>query len=191
MAALSNTRFQVESYVIPELATISPDVAESRLALINKLGLDGQKSLVKDNYPTLRFRRLTPLEHVVFTGLFPREIKIADYNEESIPLEVLQLVDDALAQGLHRPIILCPEVGQPDPVCVMHKDPRPYHDSERYLIARWGAPLLPFNDLIPHWTEKATARASKLVAEAQHLLAKVRVGPEGFSSPPNFNSLYI
>lgn len=182
----------VQSYALPELASASlPDDVEGRLALINKLGLHGQKSLIADGKPALRFRLITPVESIVFQNLFPTVTKLADFSSESIPLAVLSLVDDALSQGLHRPTVWSPaRAGDPDPVLVMYADHRPYYDSECYLIARWGHPLLSFESLISLWRERATAAISSVRAKADVLLAQIAAGPHSFSTPPLLNAIY-
>lgn len=190
-ATATATAIEVEAYVVPELISTSPDEAESRLALINKLGLSKQKELIAGGKPTLRFRRITSVENVVFQGLFPRHIEANEYSEESIPLQVLELIEKARDQGLHRPTIWCPEVGKPDPVCVMYKDERPYYNSECYLIARWGHPLLSFEALCSEWKKVAVARASRLVEAAEQLVRRVKLGAEAFQEPPNLASLYL
>lgn len=181
----------VELFTIPELPAACPDDAESRLALINALGLSGQKTLIEGGRPTLRFRLILPVEMTVFSFLFPRAVPLSDYAEESVPLSVLTVADDALRQGLHRVTVWCPEkAGIPDLVLVAYKDSRRYYDSECYLLARWGFPLASSSDLIDLWKEKAHANVASMRTQADLLLSKIKEGPHSFTSPPTLTSLH-
>lgn len=186
------TATTVESYALPELESASlPEDIEGRLALINKLGLQGQKTLIENGRPTRRFRLITSVEHIVFSNLFPRASKLADFSDESVPLSVLSLVESALEQGLFRPTVWSPaRAGDPDPVLVMFADSRPYFDNECYLIARWGHPLLSFEALTDLWRKQATASLSSMQDKIRFLLDKVEQGPLAFSSPPNLTAVY-
>lgn len=161
---------KVETYEVEqETSEIAQLAADGEAAmLIEKLGLNGQLSLMnKETGTMLPYRLITAEEKVVFEALFPRKCLISEYKDGPIPVRVLQVA--AFVKDLYREDMAClqvwyPPEGKDDPVLVARKSD---WQSPIYLLARWGAALIPFDEL----REKAIAT---LAASARVKLNKAQ-----------------
>jgi hypothetical protein len=140
---------KVETYEIEEInsseaSTMAAD-AEA-LELIEKLGLEGQKSLTNPNTATrFPYPRMTQVQAVVFGACFPRVVKLEEFSREIIPLRVLQVAAfcKEWPQSAHLEVWHT-GVAKKDPVLV-GADSR--YSSEKFLLARWGDALPTFEEL--------------------------------------------
>lgn len=126
-------------------------VSEEALALIETLGLEGQKALVQvaevgeETIETrIPYRQTTAEEKAIFATLFPIKTPITHYRGDAIPLRVLQVAAHASACGMDL-YVLHPatDIRLNDPVLVGERVVPPsasngFNGREQYLLARWG-----------------------------------------------------
>lgn len=143
---------QVETYEAVETTEKGVECDAEALALIEKLGLDGQKKLnvtgEGEGDPRRNpYRKLTAQEGFVYGQLLTGRSKLKDFSEGPIPLRVLQVASHA------QPLFGYLEVWHSENADI--KDPlllgingeswRP----ERFILARWGDVLEPLEKLVP------------------------------------------
>jgi hypothetical protein len=164
---------EVETYEVISLDEqggdiINETVSEEALALIESLGLGGQKALVErhtaDDGEEVEtrwpYRVLTAEETNIFATLFPVRTPIAKYQDGPIPLRVLQVAAHAKEMGLAL-FVLHPENGvrMDDPVLVGERAGRVRTwERERFLLARWGDELVSLDELRAKAEVKLSAR---------------------------------
>jgi len=161
---------QIETYECEELknsdATTMAVDAEA-IELINKLGLEGQKSLT--NQETLTrdpYREMTKLEHFVWRTVCPESSLLSTYKLSPIPLRILQVAAYARELGIFEELeVWHPKQVVDDPLLIGWKKENKY-SSRRHLIARWGEHLMSF--------EEATERAKQVFkAQFQSKIARI------------------
>lgn len=171
---------KVETYEVEqentEIAQLAAD-GESAM-LIEKLGLNGQKTLMNTDTGTmLPYRLITKEENAVFSTLFPIKTRIEEYKSGPIPVRVLQVA--AFVKELGRSDMKILEVWHPedakdDPVLVAREES---WRGTIYLLARWGQALLSFDELREKAVEKLKAvcvgKLKKARAEVESELAHV------------------
>lgn len=133
---------------------VNEEVSEEALALIEALGLDGQKALlqerrVSDGETTVTrnpYRRMTGEEQAVFGAILPRHVEVSAYEDGPIPLRVLQVAAHAKPM-FNRVVVWCPaEPSQPDPLLVgVMKNRERTWVEDVYILARWGDVLEPLD----------------------------------------------
>lgn len=161
---------KVETYEIEETDSEAGVLAadSESYELIEKLNLVGQLSLT-DTKTVTRFpyRKMTKQEGLVYGVLCPVKSKIEQYSDGLIPVRVLQVAAHACDLGFcDRLEIWHPESADiKDPVLVGIKSVKGMfgHDTERWILARWGEELEDISTL--------AILAAKIVREK--LLAKI------------------
>lgn len=192
----------VETYEVPEVMHDGSTECEAEaVALIESLGLDGQRSLIKKddsgNGVRAPYRKMTLEEKTVYKAILPRSVSLAKYSDGVIPLRVLQVA--AHAKELYDHVqVWCPEnADDPDPLLV-GLNGTDYSPRETFILARWGEVLVPFAEL----SKKACgmirdARRNaiqKIMAECEAALARADSIPDsvvlqGKCKEPSFYGL--
>lgn len=160
---------EVETYEVEEEADTGlskPELDAASLALIESLGLEGQRKLtVKAEDGAVKripYREMTAQEIAVYAEVFPEQTKLARYEAAPIPLRVLQVAAHAkeylpFLSVWHR------SIADKDPVLVGRREE---YSRTIYLLARWGDALLPFTSLVAEakrvlrikWTEELDSK---------------------------------
>lgn len=141
---------QVETYEITETGTegLIENVEETK-SLIESLGLEGQKKFLNADKPDQLFpyRRMTAQEELVYDLILGEKTALSRYEEAVIPVRVLQVAAHVTQLGFCREIEVWhkPSVNIKDPLLVGIRGEM--WSPERYLLARWGEILLPFEEL--------------------------------------------
>lgn len=157
-------------------SVIHEDVSEEAMALIESLGLEGQKQLVEERTVGTEtvvtrnpYRKMTAEEAAIFGAILPRRAALEKYGDGPIPLRVLQVAAHALA--LFDAIeVWCPaEPQQPDPLLVGLKGGS--WTGERFLLARWGDVLEPLDLLRNKARAVLSARMRLEIAKAKTSIA--------------------
>lgn len=171
----------VETYEQTEItANITPECDAESIALIESLGLAGQRKLVTSpgDVPQIRspYRRMTREEEQVYKLLMPKECQLSVYEDGPVPLRVLQVA--AHAQGLFKWLMVwCPETGPKDDPLLVGVNGSYMHSGERSILARWGDCLLPFSDLKAKAVALARGKVrdavAKVVSESQAMAERV------------------
>lgn len=165
---------KVESYLIEDTnleQTLSQEQVEEFKKQAEQLGLEGQKKLF-EHEGIIPFHRLSDGEVKIWEMYCSNHLKIKEYSEGVIPLRVLSLVGIAVMKEYFTEIQVWTEFEkEQDPIIVGIKE------KAKYLIARWGLSLRPWEEVIKlakeKWISKARAKLQEEIAEAQINLAKI------------------
>lgn len=161
---------KVETYEITETSSDGTVdmLDEQAVALVNKLGLDGQKKLVENSGTgtkiLLPYQEMATNERHVYELLFPQKTTVEVYESGPIPLRVLQVI--AFAKDLFDKLeVWCPSTrAKDDPILVGRKGDQ--WSGKRYLLARWGDALKPFPELVKEAAVIARAQLSNKLIKA-------------------------
>lgn len=176
---------KVETYECDETATEHVECADEAIKLIEELGLTGQKSLLHPQKKTRSpYRQMTKDEFFVFKQICPEETDVTRFNEEPMPLRVLQVASHAKSTGMFDRLVVWhrESAAVKDPVLVGEKDVQSspangYTSKEFYILARWGDALDEWPAVIKTamaiWREKNTAKLEEVIAQAKADLSAV------------------
>jgi hypothetical protein len=171
----------VETYEVEEATSEAAAMAADSEAaeIIAKLELTGQQKLLNpDTVTRFPYRKMTKQEGLVYAILCPVKSKLRDYSDGIIPVRVLQVAAHVSDLGFcNRVEVWHPESADiKDPVLVGVNGPE-YGDQELYILARWGAELPPFSELLTlatkMWREK---RKTALAAIQGEIAAELSSG---------------
>lgn len=187
---------QIETYEIEEETSgTQSETDEQSIALIEKLGLDGQKKLIStDGKSRLQYPEMTQQEHNVYKAVFPVHTDLKKYEGCIIPIRVLQVAAHAQefcfdVQVWHK------RNPRLDPLLVGRIGSGPYNIQKLLKLARWGDALLDFSELIKEARmairTRIEAEQQERISSAQGILnrldaiveAEVTGEPAGFTIP--------
>ena len=118
------------------------------IALIEKLGLDGQKSLIHgagDKAERCPYRKMSVQEQFIYERICPQKTKLSEYSDGPIPLRVLQVAAHARELFQECYVWSATSVDMNDPVLVGRKGSE--YSPELFILARWGEVLEPLDVL--------------------------------------------
>ena len=172
----------VETFEVPEIdCTGEVECEAEAVALIEQLGLEGQRQLLRNNDAgdTERnpYRKMSKYEAFVYRHCCPKITALNKYADGPIPLRVLQVA--AHAKDLFKGIAVWSTVDADlkDPLLVGWNGTYETSPLEVYLLARWGDELEPFSKLSEvasrKFREKCKASASKILSRCQSYLARI------------------
>lgn len=172
---------QIETYEIEEITGEAGQMAADAesIELAERLGLEGQKTLTKPETLTrIPYPKITALQRLVFTTLFPTKTTVESYSEGIIPLRVLQVVAYCRENHLYSRLeVWHPEPGKVDPVLIGTNRASEYHSGDDFLLARWGDSLQPFEKLIElakvKWLAGKRLQITKAIQEAKSDLERL------------------
>lgn len=128
---------KVETYEIEE-PKAEPQLEAEAIDLIEKLGLEGQKSLVVDTGETERripYREVTASEKVIFESVFSKTEDVKKYSEGIIPVRILQVISHG-KDLFERVDVRSGESG----ALLIGVNGR-YSNEKWFPLARWGVEL--------------------------------------------------
>lgn len=174
--------FEIEEINASEASAMAAD--SSAITLIDKLGLSGQKTLVSSETATRQtYRRMTLIEDLVFRTLFPERTRVENFATEIIPLRVLEALQKAKDSGQFLSFeVWHSRTRKDDPLLVAFTgekapqtwDANYFHESGRFLIARWGEALASFSELAREaksaWKAVRKAAAKRQLIKAETAL---------------------
>lgn len=179
---------QVETYEVTEVDSVGTvECDQEAVALIEQLGLDGQKKLLKkgDDGTTTRcpYRKMTADEKFIYEKLMPRKTKLYDYSDGPIPVRVLQVAAHAV-DLFEFVYVWHPENGdEKDPVLVGVNGEEFSTQREFFILARWGEELAPLSELAKKaaakYRETLKANCAKAIAEIKTLVESLDGTPDG------------
>jgi hypothetical protein len=175
---------QIETYEAISLdeqkgQIVNEEVSEEAMALIESLGLNGQKELLseresEDGAVVTRapYRTMTAEETAVFSSVLPRHVAIDRYNDGPIPLRVLQVAAHAKGLDMFEEIeVWCPaNPATPDPLLIAWVGGRYSRDRKAFILARWGEVLEPLDVLKDKAAKVLRSAVSAKIAEARNEL---------------------
>jgi len=207
---------QIETFEIQTASSEASGLAieGASLELIEKLGLEGQKSFTQviggeTSVVVNPFRALEEREMLVYSTLCPQKSDIKSYKVDSIPLRILEIADKAMSTGLYHKL----EVWYPkearidDPVLVgiiqekvFYNSSAPsafYTNDKLHLLARWGKVLPSFEQceaMALDMLKKSTlSHLNKVIAKAKMSLEGLKDSAEimDFGKDIEFGKNYI
>lgn len=137
-----------EIFIEPELEELEhPDNAAEWQLICEELKLPGQLSLTSKSHTNHAppYMVVDPKTERIIRVLCPAKIEVEKYAESTIPLDILREVHKCKERGWYHSINVFYDNKSPDPFVVGFVSDR--WDSPKHLIARWGAELLPFEEL--------------------------------------------
>jgi hypothetical protein len=137
---------KVETYEIEE-AKAEPQLEAEAVELIEKLGLAGQRSLVKDTSAgetRIPYREMTKGERVVFERVFPKQEKVEEYASGIIPVRVLQVVSHG-KELFERVEVWSSEGGSE--FLLIGLNGTKWNNQKSFVLARWGVSLLTMDQI--------------------------------------------
>lgn len=139
---------EVETYECSETATETIEASEEALAIVEQLGMEGQKGLFCQRVEDESARRCPYSEGTaeqirVFSLLCPMRFTLATYSRCPIPLRVLQVAAHATSLGIFDRLEIWdhPSQNTQDPILVAHTLPQYQSGNKIHLLARWGETL--------------------------------------------------
>jgi hypothetical protein len=154
-----------EIFIEPELENLQDETTAAEwFELCSQLGLDNQLSLADKSTdkkaPPYMF--LDEKTKRIIKTLCPVVVKYEEYKSSTIPLDVLKEIKKAKENGWYMRIDIAYDDQSPDPFVIGACHADHIWNAPRHLIARWGAELLPFEQL----EAKAIARLRDSASEA-------------------------
>jgi len=165
----------VETY---EVEATHPEVDEAANALIEQLGLEGQKAYTNpETGARCPYRTMTDDETFVYGILCSVKAPAHKFDAEPMPLRVLQVLAHAKDIGVFEGYeVWHPARPMKDPVLVAWMPGEQYRTT-RYMLARWGAELDSFPTLMDkalrQHRDNTIAALTKIKSEAESRLASV------------------
>ncbi len=175
----------VETYEVSEVDSEGVVECEAEaVELIEKLGLEGQKSLFSKNAEKpIRspYRKMTKEEVNIYKAIFPEETELKKFSDEPIPVRVLQVAAHA-TQIYDNVYVWHSKNGDiPDPVLVGKNGS--YSSTEFYILARWGTALASFAELtkigVKIMRENAADQINEIIEKAKTKLALLETVSDG------------
>lgn len=140
--------YEVENSNQSEAATMAQDSEASEL--IERLGLSGQRKLLNPQTETRNpYRVMTKQEQTVYEALLSQKTELSEYEDDCIPLRVLQVAAHAKECGLFGRLEVWhgdPAIFDKDPLLVGRTETSPYQ-YKYHMLARWGRELLSLEQL--------------------------------------------
>lgn len=157
---------QVETFECSETKEETPAMTEEAKALIEELGMEGQKALVTPNTSgddkRCPYRMMTRDEWFTYGVLCPEVYELKSYAASTVPLRVLQVAAHAKSLGFFKKIVVwdraSAEVVDPVLVGMTHDSSSRYDPKGCYILARWGETLETFPTLLKQALAEKRAR---------------------------------
>ena len=192
---------QVETFECTEVSSdgVAPDAAT--IALIESLGLTGQKSMInKEAGLVCPYRKMKADESFAYGVLCGTKTPLKDYCDEQIPLRVLQVAAHANTLDIFTRLEVwhTQNADVKDPVLVGVREKSPY-SFEYFLLARWGEMLEPIATLLKMAADKqrevflSEARAALAEAESDIRLIEKAAASDfiaGRAKKPSYSNAF-
>lgn len=160
-----------EIFIEPELENLeNGDTAAEWFELCSRLGLQGQLSTAdkSEDKKAPPYMFIDPKTERIITTLCPRGVDYKKYTASTIPLDILQEIAKCEKNGWYDQIKIHYDDKSPDPFVIgFKKEPQSTWLANKHLIARWGAELLPFEQL-------EVKAINRLREDAKEALADIR-----------------
>lgn len=146
----------------------SEEFSEEALALLEKLGAENQFRFYKQDGAVCPYRKMSPMEHAVYTLVLPVREPIAKFKACRIPLRVLQIGAHA-AEHLQGELIIWHQgEGKDGPLLTLREGSE--YAGSYYLLARWAEVFEEFPVLVEQAIE---INRDKIRAELMHEKCRV------------------
>lgn len=156
----------------------NPEELDQWKAQIEKLELEGQKTLASPDKSPVPFPFMNYTMGVVYSTLCPRKFTVEEYDKTPIPLRVLSALALARQEGYFNKIEVWIDDQEPDPVLIGYRWPEggSHWSADKYILARWGDEIRPFGELREKALQRLTASWSVALDEARATLSAIDPG---------------
>lgn len=140
----------IEVYDVKELdSDLTEEEQGAQLAMIDRLGLEGQKELIGEDKEVCPFRKMTNQEKMVYETLFPKCTLVTEYSDGVVPMRAMQVLEQAnKLNKFDYFVVWHPEnADDPDPLLLGLVGDNTYNPTEIWMLARWGEALESFEAL--------------------------------------------
>lgn len=168
----------VQSFLVEETKELiydSDKISEWR-EKCEELGLSKQLALCEPDKSPLPFEHMNTVQFRVYETLCPEKRKYQEYSKTTIPLEVLSLIALSEKEQYFDEIQIWCDDKSPDPLAVGIKKETDW-THVRYLIARWGDVLRPFEELketaLRVFVNSKTLDLKRKISESKNLLDNI------------------
>jgi hypothetical protein len=135
----------VETFYDEEVAVVRDEERELMIEQCEKMGLQEQVELLKNDRPINPYREINAEEMFVYGVHFPNFVAIQNYKSV-IPLRVLQISSHYLSVYPDRKVyFMCPEKGKVDPIVIGGR--YLWLESGVHILCRFGEALEEFSVL--------------------------------------------
>ena len=165
---------RVASYLLKETEdlVVSEEALTEWTQAAERLGLEGQLTLTKEEKSPIPFLHMNRRLKGVFKVLCPSKVEVKGFKVSAIPLEVMRLLELSEREGYFERVEVCWDDEKQDPIAVGHSV-----EKESYLIARWGAEAKSLEQLEREAYERCKRstkmRLEEKMAECKHKLDKL------------------
>lgn len=165
-----------EIFVEPELQELEQrEAAADWFELASELGLSAQISLAdkSEERKAPPYMYIDPKTHMIIQTLCPCKVDYAQYQASTIPLDVMQEIKKCIKNGWYEKIHIYYDNISPDPFVVgEYAETSNSWRKHYHLIARWGAELVPMEQLEDNAVARLRSEAKGALLEMK---AKVEV----------------
>lgn len=175
----------VEIFIEPELQELEQaEVAQEWFEIASQLGLSEQlkhadRSEEKKAPP---YMHIDPKTAKIIKTLCPMQTDYKNYKVSTIPLDVLKEIQKAEINGWYSRIHICYDDKSPDPFVVGFTHSEHRWSADMHLIARWGAELLPFEQLQAKAIQRMHDEVKQAAIRLKHELEMILEDVNGFSN---------
>jgi len=175
----------VEIFIEPELQELEQaDVAQEWFEIASQLGLDEQlkhadRSEEKKAPP---YMHVDPKTAKIIKTLCPVQTDYKKYRASTIPLDVLKEIQKAETNGWYSRIHICYDDKSPDPFVIGFTHSEHRWSADIHLIARWGAELLPFEQLEAKAIQRMHSDVKQAAIRLKHEIDMILEDVDGFAN---------
>jgi len=178
--------FEIEE-AVGEVSGSAPEIEAAAVALIDSLGLEGQRELLEPSrgadtgmVSRIPYPKLDSHERAVYAALYPTKDRLDQYSAGAIPLRVLQVIEHAKKHSFFENLYVWHSKRfDPDPILVGRNGNE--WDGKWYILARWGDALKPFKELAElarvtlytEWERECKAKIGECQAFIQRLESNI------------------
>lgn len=174
---------QVETFEQNEVVggKIEDENSPEAFELIESLGLTGQRQMMgkKEEGVSVRcpYRAMTIRERRVYEAVFPKHVKLKEYQDSMIPLRILQVAAHANELDVYERLEVWCENSQPKDPILVGIVKKGESSEVMHILARWGDALESFSVTVDRakamLTEKYRTEATKKKLEMEQILSTI------------------
>jgi hypothetical protein len=153
--------------IFEQITPVQKEVSPEELELYDKLGLKSmKKKLEAPEQDVIPYINLTPIQKEVYSTYYRTDRKLKDFDEASIPIDVLKEID-FIRDNFKDITINFDKDDHKKGFLVMGHTKDTYYTDGVYLIAYWG------DSPAPEYKDVLVAASRKFVAETVQRLEEI------------------
>lgn len=173
----------VQTFLVEETKELiyDSDKINEWKAKCEELGLTKQIALATGDKSPCPFEFMNTVSLRVYENICPAMVNYRDYNKTAIPLEVLSLIALSEKEKYFSKIEIWYDDKSPDPIAVGIIKKAEW-DYDRYLIARWGDAIRPFEELkdlaVERFKKSSLLTLRKKISDAEECIKNLELNAE-------------